>query len=206
MKTSPLQRLALAAAAVVAAMGAPLLAPSVAVATLPNPYPPGITMGGLHLTPASGSGTDVPAFTADHPCRPGTNLANVNTIDLGNVEQTLSGNVVGEAAQVKGFGAPFSTDMNTVQLAAGTPGTAEQFLLMVDCRTGPAHGTYTDAAVVEFDAGGNWSVRSSPRSPDTTSSGGGRTTAVVAGIAVVVIGVGAGLWYVMRRRRTRSTA
>ncbi|MGI5247385.1 hypothetical protein [Dactylosporangium sp. CA-139066] len=202
MRTPLLPRLAVAL--LVAAVA--VLSPSAALAAMPKTVPAGITYGGLHITPSSGAGTDTPAFTADHACRAGTTVANVNTIDMASVEQTISKNVIGDATRAKGFGAAFIADMNTVQAAAGTPGTAESFLFMVDCRTGPGHGTYTDAAVVDFDAGGGWRVSGSqPASSAAGSSDGGLTVFVLVGIVVALIGAGAGLWYLMGRRRTKST-
>jgi hypothetical protein len=201
MRTSLLR---LAVALWVAA--AAVLAPASAMAALPEPYPAGITFGGLHLTPESGTGTDTASFKADHPCRAGTTVANVNTIDIANVEQTISNNVIGDATRSKGFGTTFIADMNTVQAAAGTPGTAEQFLLMVDCRTGPAHGTYTDAVIVDFDATGGWRVSTSQPASGAAPSDGGPTVIVLTGIVVAVIAAGVGLWFFMARRRAKSTA
>ncbi|HTJ33714.1 MAG TPA: hypothetical protein VL738_10825 [Dactylosporangium sp.] len=205
--TGSLKRIALAAAAVLGLAAATALAPGAAVAALPEKIPPRITMGGLHLTPSSGTGSDVPSFKADHPCREGTRLANVNTIDLLNVEQTISNNVLGDATQDKGFGTKFNADMNTVQAAAGTPGTAEKFLLMLDCRTGAGHGVYTDAVIVAFEADGAWRVESSPpadgaASEDDSSVG----MYVLVGVTVALIGAGVGLFFVLGRRRTKSTA
>jgi hypothetical protein len=185
-------RRVLCAAAVLGA----LLAPAPAAAALPSPAPRSLHLGGLHLTPSSGDGTTVPAFTADHRCRTGTRVANVNTIDLLGTEQTLSKNVLDAATETEGFGAPFMTDMNTVQAAAGTPGTAEQFLLMVDCRVGPGHGIYTDAVVVTFDA----DAASTP----TAGSSGLSTPIVLIGSAVVLVGLVVGLGHVLQRRRTQK--
>ncbi|HTJ33710.1 MAG TPA: Ig-like domain-containing protein [Dactylosporangium sp.] len=171
MKTSSLKRQALAAGVVLGAMGATLLVPSIAHAELPNPIPGGITMGGLHLTPTSGNGSETPTFVAEHACPAGTNLANVNTIDLGGVEQTISNNVAGPVAVSPNFGAAFNTDMNTIQVLGGTPGTAESFLFLVDCRTGAGHGTYTDAVQVDYAADGSWQIHGSGpvQQPTTTT-------------------------------------
>jgi hypothetical protein len=171
-------------------------APAAATAAVPDPLPNGIHMGGLHLTPSSGTGADVPSFKADHSCRTGTHLANVNSIDMNNVEQTLSENVEGDALGERGFGAKFMVDMTTALAAIGTPGQAESFLFLVDCRTGAAHGTYTDAVIVDFDAGGGWRVRETP-----SSSSSGINPTVVVGIAAALIVLGAGLWFFLRRRR-----
>ncbi|MFI5906753.1 hypothetical protein [Dactylosporangium sp. NPDC051541] len=175
--------------------------PGVAAAAVPDPLPTGVHLGGLRLTPAAGTGADVPSFTAEHSCRPGTHLANVNAIDLAGVEQTLSANVEGDAVGERGFGAKFLVDMATAQAAAGTPGTAERFLFLVDCRTGAAHGTYTDAVIVEFDAAGGWRVLDSP----APAAAPGFPAGGWAGIAVALILVGAGIWYLRHRRTQKGT-
>ncbi|GAA4255293.1 hypothetical protein GCM10022255_063590 [Dactylosporangium darangshiense] len=170
MKTTLSKRLGLAFAAALGAIGVSLLVPSIAMTAMPNPVPPGINLGGLHLTPTSGSGTDTPSFVADSACPGGTNLANVNTIDLLHVEQTISLNVVGPQSRIPGFGTVFNVDMAAVQLLAGTPGTAESFLFMIDCRTGAAHGTYLDAVQVDFHADGTWQVHDGSTPPTPTPS------------------------------------
>ncbi|GAA3269118.1 hypothetical protein Dvina_06140 [Dactylosporangium vinaceum] len=172
-------------------------APAPAGAAVPDPLPKAIHLGGLHLTPGSGTGADVPSFTAEHPCRAGTHLANVNAIDLNDVEQTLSRNVEGDALAGGGFGAAFLVDMATVLAALGTPGRAESFLFLVDCRTGAGHGSYTDAVIVDFDAGGAWRVRAAPESPGSSES----NPIAIAGIAAALICLGAALWLLRHRRR-----
>ncbi|GAA3457917.1 Ig-like domain-containing protein [Dactylosporangium matsuzakiense] len=170
MKTTSLQRRAVMAGVVLGAMGATLLAPAIADAQVPSPLPAGINLGGLHLTPTSGDGSVVPNFVADSACAAGTNLANVNTIDLAGTEQTVSNNVSGAVAVGGHFGAKFNTDMATVQAAAGN-GTAESFLFLVDCRTGAGHGTYTDAVIVDFAADGTWQVHADVQpAADTTTT------------------------------------
>ncbi|WP_432835316.1 Ig-like domain-containing protein [Dactylosporangium sp. CA-092794] len=187
MKTSSLKRQALAAAVVLGAMGAAVLAPSVAQAQLPNPFPAGITLGGLHLSVTSGDGSETPNFTADHACPAGTNLANVNTIDLSNVEQTISGNAIGVVPLSPGFAIAGNTDMSTVQLVAGSLGTDESFLFLVDCRTGAGHGTYTDAVQVDFAADGSWQVHGSgPVVQPTTTTLSPATQTVAPGTNVTV--------------------
>ncbi|WP_432835326.1 hypothetical protein [Dactylosporangium sp. CA-092794] len=171
MKTTRSKRLALAAAAILGAIGVSLLIPSIAMPALPNPPIAGITMGGLHLTPFSGDGSETPSFNTDHACPAGTTLANVNTIDTTGVEQTISGNATGVVPTLPGFAIPGNTDMNLVQFVAGTPGTDESFLFMVDCRTGAGHGTYTDAVQVDFAADGSWMVSGTqPGTPTPSAS------------------------------------
>jgi hypothetical protein len=187
MKTSSLKRQALAVGMVLGAMGATLLVPSVANAELPNPFPSGINLGGLHLTPSSGNGSELPSFVADTACPAGTNLANVNTIDLGGTEQTISNNVLGPVAVNPGFGGTFSTDLATVQALGGTPGTAESFLFLVDCRTGAGHGTYKDAVQVDFAADGSWQVHGSgPVVQPTTTTLSPASQTVAPGTNVTV--------------------
>ncbi|MEU7870095.1 Ig-like domain-containing protein [Dactylosporangium sp. NPDC049140] len=186
MKTTSLKRRALTAGVVLGAMGATLLAPSIAQAEVPNPLPAGINLGGLHLTPTSGDAGVTPSFTAASACPAGTNLANVNTIDLGGVEQTISTNVAGVIAVTPGFGAAFNTDMGTVQALAGNGGQ-ESFLFLVDCRTGAGHGTYTDAVQVDYAADGSWQVHGSgPVQQQTTTTVSPATQTVAPGTNVTV--------------------
>ncbi|WP_433083566.1 Ig-like domain repeat protein [Dactylosporangium sp. CA-052675] len=186
MKTTSLKRQALVAGVVLGAMGATLLAPSIAQAEVPNPLPAGINLGGLHLNPTSGNGGETPSFTADSACPAGTNLANVNTIDLGGVEQTISNNVAGILATSPGFGTTFNTDMSTVQALAGNGG-AESFLFLIDCRTGAGHGTYTDAVQVDFAADGSWQIHGSgPVQQPTTTTVSPASQTVAPGTNVTV--------------------
>ncbi|WP_426510211.1 hypothetical protein ACPPVO_05695 [Dactylosporangium sp. McL0621] len=169
MKTTLSKRMGLAFAALLGAIGVSLLIPAVARTAVPNPAPAGINLGGLHLTPTSGNGGETPSFKADTACPAGTNLANVNTIDLAGVEQTISNNVTGVLAVKPGFGTTFNTTMATVQSLAGNGGQ-ESFLFMVDCRTGADHGTYTDAVQVDFGADGSWVVHGTTPVPPTSSA------------------------------------
>ncbi|WP_433056649.1 Ig-like domain-containing protein [Dactylosporangium sp. CS-033363] len=186
MKTTSLKRRALVAGVVLGAMGATLLAPSIAQAQVPNPLPSGINMGGLHLTPTSGAADVTPTFKADTACPAGTNLANVNTIDLLDVEQTISSNVTGPLVLAPNFGGSFIQDMATVQLLAGNGG-AESFLFLIDCRTGAGHGTYTDAVQVDFAADGSWQIHGSgPVQAQTTTTVSPASQTVSPGTNVTV--------------------
>nr|BFE63244.1 hypothetical protein GCM10020063_077700 [Dactylosporangium thailandense] len=168
MKSKRSTRLGLALAAAIGAIGVSMLIPAVAMPAVPNPLPDGIQLGGLHLNPTSGTGAEMPSFTADHACPAAATLANVNTIDLAGTEQTLSNNASLPAISSAGFGSTFFTDMATVQSLAGDGGE-ESFLFVVDCRTGAGHGTYTDAVQVDFKADGSWLVHgTTPGTPTPT--------------------------------------
>lgn len=171
MKTNLSKRLGLAFAAMLGAIGVSLLIPAVAMSAMPNPIPAGINLGGLHLSPTSGNGGEKPTFVADTACPAGTGLANVNTIDLGNTEQTISGNVLGPVTVNAHWGGTIDPDMATIQALAGTGGTDESFLFMIDCRTGAGHGTYTDAVQVDYKADGSWLVHgTTPTTPTPSAS------------------------------------
>jgi hypothetical protein len=178
MKTNLQQRLGLALAAMLGAIGVSMLVPAVASSALPNPVPAGLNMGGLHLSPNHGDGSEIPAFTADSVCAATTGLANVNTIDFNGDEQTISNNVLGPVTQTAHWGGGFVVDMATIQALAGTPGADESFLFMIDCRTGAGHGTYTDALQVDFKADGSWLVHGeTPTSPTPSASTSGSASA-----------------------------
>ncbi|MGI5247386.1 hypothetical protein [Dactylosporangium sp. CA-139066] len=171
MKTNLSKRLGLAVAAMLGAIGVSMLIPAVALSAMPDPIPAGLNMGGLHLTPNNGDGSETPSFVADSACAAGTGLGNVNTIDTSNTEQTLSGNVLGPVTMTPKWGGKFIIDMATVQGLAGTPGTDESFLFMIDCRTGAGHGTYTDAVQVDYKTDGSWLVHGeTPTSPSPSAS------------------------------------
>jgi hypothetical protein len=170
MKTNRSKRLGLAFAAMLGAIGVSLLIPAVAMSAIADPMPAGINLGGLHLTPTSGNGGETPSFVADTACPAGTGLANVNTIDLGNTEQTISGNVLGPVTVNAHWGGTIDPDMATIQALAGTGGTDESFLFMIDCRTGAGHGTYTDAVQVDYKADGSWLVHGTTPTPSASAS------------------------------------
>lgn len=163
---------AILAGLVGAAMGAAVLVPGVAMAQVSNP-PKGQFQGGLTLAPASGNGTVVPSYTAAHACPTGTVQAVIEMIDNAGIGQQTSAPVDGLIATTPGFQGVFNLDMNTNWLVSGAT-SQETFEFVVDCQSAPGQiGTYTDATLVTFSAGGNsWTSSSTPPAgaTDTTTS------------------------------------